>query len=269
MKSIQCLLIGIMMSISLSVLAQDVEIKKKPVDDIIQDMETANASKAETDLFQYRIFDEIKPMHQGSNPAYVVEFGGLKDGEVKSMFNDFMKDYGKKPKKVKKSDEFQVEDARLPGVNAGRSFEIYNAFYEVGERVQTVVWAKTKDEFISKDSEYHDAMVENMQQYLQFLMFKKTENDLKDEEKILKDFEKDLDKLNKDREKSLANIEDYKQKILEEEANVRTAEQDIQYKEDDIQVQKASRTIVEKRLNDYKAKAGIEKGMLKGILKKN
>ncbi len=219
------------------------------------------ATLTDDDLFTSYIKMEDKSMSGGRFPALVVGFNDLKSSEVKAAYNYFIKQFGKKPKKIKKTQEFWVEGTRMNGIGDGKPVNVYNTFQTVGETIQTIIWVKKEgDVYVSESDDDYDDLIANAETYLNILKFFKTENDLKAEEKMLKEQKKELSDSEKEKEKAIKAVAEYEQKLAEEKQNIINAEDAIEINQGDVQIQDAARNIVESRLNEFGAKTGLKRG---------
>lgn len=179
-------------------------------------------------------------MSEGMKNGFTLEFEGLSNKEIIKLWEDFMKPYGKAGRD-RKSKEYFIDDARIPGLNRGNTVDFYSKVDEVTKtRSSLTVWVNLGGAYInSKDHPDDFQTLKNM-----LLVFEKNaykamvENQISEENKALKVLENDLNKVTKANEKLSRDIENYKDRIIKAEQEIQENEKTIESKNQEIDLQK-------------------------------
>jgi len=172
-----------------------------------------------SDLAPYRIpLREGKlSMSQGSNYGFSLVVPDLSEKEVKSLWKELMKEYGSKPKKVKKSDDMMAAEVHVSAINGTGSMNIYTQTEKRGDDVAMTVWFDMGEGNYLNSNDYPNSAGEGEAFLHNFgVRTRKAAiaNELKVEQKELGKLEKDLNSLAKKKSNLEKDIENFKKKIL-------------------------------------------------------
>jgi len=198
-----------------------------------------------------QIMESAKPMSQGNNNAMTVTLPDTDVKVVEKEWEDFIKDYKAKLRKIKKSSEIFGDDARIESISKN-TVDVYALVSERGDDTELTVWYDLGGAYLnSKD---HPTQYGNAQKMLNDFsgIVSKTyiANILNEEEKKLKDLEKTLEDIEKSQEDSLKDIEKYEEKIVEEKANIEECKSKKEAAMKDVESQKMVVKKVKTQLNN-------------------
>ncbi len=171
---------------------------------------------------QAQISEDDRSMSIGINNALILDLPDTDDKFADKLWKKFIKPYGGKVKKVKKSDEWLSDNAEIVGIGGANTIDIYAEAKEAGNDTELIMWIDLGGAFLSSD-DHPDAYVEGeklLMRYALFVAKEKTKMELEDEEKKLKKLESSLKKLRRDNERYHRDIENAKEKIKKAEANI-------------------------------------------------
>lgn len=179
-------------------------------------------------------------MSEGMKNGFTLEFEGLSNKEIIKLWEGFIKPYGK-ASRDRKSKEYFIDDARIPGMNRGNTVDFYSKIDEVTKTRSTLtVWVNLGGAYIS--SKEHPEDFQTLRNML--LVFEKNvykamvENQISEETKALKTLENDLNKVQKSNEKLARDIENYKDRIIKAEQEIMENDKTIESKNQEIELQK-------------------------------
>jgi Uncharacterized conserved protein len=200
-----------------------------------------------------QVSESERSMAGGVYPALSIVIPDTDDKNVAKWWKDFMKENKTKAKKVKKSSEVMSEGFRDVDINGTGDITLYARTDESGSDAEQIVWFDLGDNYLSAaDGAKYQAAEKFMMRFGLYVTKRKTQLELKAEEKELKGFEGDLVKLGKDNKTYHKKIEDAKKLIAEMEENIVQNLKDQEVKQKEIEVQKEVVKEVKKRLEDLK-----------------
>lgn len=198
-----------------------------------------------------QIMESAKPMSQGTNNALTVT---LPDTEVKIVekeWEDYVKGYKAKLRKIKKSDEIFADDARIESISSN-TVDVYGLVSERGEDTELTVWFDLGGAYLnSKDHPEKYLKAQGMLKDFCGIVSKTyIANMLNEEEKKMKDLEGNLKDIEKDQENAVDDIKKYEEKIEEAKATIETCKANKEQAMKDIEAQQEVVKKVKAQLNN-------------------
>ncbi len=156
-----------------------------------------------------------KTMSLGKQTGVYIEVEGGDKDDLKNLWEDYLKDFGK-TKKNKKAKEYYTEGARIPVISSSNSVDVYAIFEEGREQATAYVWAVSDGEFVD-DSKGLQTFVQDY-----YLIARKDviNKEVKEQEKVLKKLDKNMGKLVKKNTGYHKDIEKAEDKIRKAEENI-------------------------------------------------
>ncbi len=156
-----------------------------------------------------------KTMSLGKQTGVYIEVEGGEKDDVKDLWEDYMKDYGK-TKRNKKADEYYSEGARIPLVSSSNNVDMYAKFEEGKNQATAYFWAVSDGEFVD-DSKGLQTFVQDF-----YLLARKEviNKEIEEQEKVLKKLDKNMGKLVKKNTGYHKDIEKAEDKIRKAEENI-------------------------------------------------
>ena len=156
-----------------------------------------------------------KTMSLGKQTGVYIEVEGGEKDDVKDLWEDYMKDYGK-TKRNKKADEYYSEGARIPVVSSSNNVDMYAKFEEGKNQATAYFWAVSDGEFVD-DSKGLQTFVQDF-----YLLARKEviNKEIEEQEKVLKKLDKNMGKLVKKNTGYHKDIEKAEDKIRKAEENI-------------------------------------------------
>ncbi len=179
-------------------------------------------------------------MSAGMKNGFTIEFEGLSNKEITKLWEDFIKTYGK-VSRDRKTKEYFIDDARVPGLNRGNTVDFYSKIDDVTKtRSSLTVWVDLGGAYISSQAHPEDfETLRNMLMVFEKNVYKTmVENQITEENKALKTLENDRDKVQKANEKLARDIENYKERINKAEQDIIENEKTLESKNQEIELQK-------------------------------
>lgn len=171
-----------------------------------------------------QINEERMAMSVGVNNAVTLDIPDSKAKIVEKVWKNFSKDFGSKPKKDKKSDEWVTQNPILRGFSGVNVNTLYARIEDGAGDSKLTLWFELDGDFLNSNdypTEYEAAQmlclkfgIEVAKEY--------TLMELEAEEKSMKKLETNLKKLVKEKENHEKSIEDYKRKIVKAEEDIET-----------------------------------------------
>jgi len=149
-----------------------------------------------------------KTMSLGKQTGVYIEVEGGDKDDVKDLWEDYMKDYGK-TKRNKKAKEYYSEGARIPLVSSGNTVDMYAKFEDGKNQATAYFWAVVDGEFVD-DSQGLQTFAQDF-----YVMA-----EIKEQEKLLKKIDKNMGKLVKKNNGYHKDIEKAEDKIRKAEENI-------------------------------------------------
>lgn len=191
-----------------------------------------------SDNFSLREFPA--PMSAGMKNGFAIEFEGLSNKEITKLWEEFIKPYGKLDRD-RKTKEYFIDDARVPGLNKGNTVDLYSKIEDVTKtRSSLTVWVDLGGAYINSQSHPEDfGTLRNMMLVFEKDVYKSiVENQITEENKALQSLENDRDKVQRANEKLAKDIENYKERIEKAEQEIIENEKTIESKDQEIELQR-------------------------------
>lgn len=197
-----------------------------------------------------QIEEQSRVMSMGSKNAAVGQLDEASKKFTEDFYKSFMRDYGKRTKKDRKTNEWVTEEARIVSIGGANDMTVYMKSEEYAEGTEVALWIDMGGAFVNSE-EYPDQFnetvlfLENMlhQARVEFI-----EEELKAEEKLLKKVESDLETLRKNNKKYHTDIEKARDLIAKREAEIIQNEADQEKSMNEIAIQKDKVTEVKDKL---------------------
>lgn len=185
-----------------------------------------------------------KTMSLGKQTGVYIEVEGGDKDDLKDMWEDYMKDYGK-TRRNKKAKEYCSEGARIPIISSSNSVDMYAKFEDGKNQASAYFWAVVEGEFVD-DSEGIQNFVQDY-----YVMARKDviNKEIKDQEKLLKNLDKDMGKLIKKNSGYHKDIEKAEDKIRKAEENIEKNLNDQDSKQAELLQQKEVLDLIIDKLN--------------------
>jgi len=201
-----------------------------------------------------QVTESERSMTGGVYPALSVILPDTDDKAAEKWWKTYLKEISpkSKTKKVKKGDEYLTEDFRDVHINGVNLINVYARTEEVGNDAEQIVWFELDSgSYLSKDSvsqESYEAAQKFMLRYGLHISKKKTEIELKGEEKTMKGFESEMSKLAKQKETYHKKTADAKQLIIDMNTAAEQNKQDQEAVQNEIDTEKDTKKL--KSLNN-------------------
>ena len=156
-----------------------------------------------------------KTMSLGKQIGVYIEVEGGDKDDLKDLWEDYMKDYGK-TKRNKKAKEYYSEDARIPLISSSNKVDLYVKFEEGHGQAAAYFWAIVDGEFVD-DSKGLQTFVQDYYVMVRNAVINK---EIEEQEKLLKNLDKSMDKLIKKNNRYHKDIEKAEDKIRKSEINI-------------------------------------------------
>lgn len=168
------------------------------------------------------ITESKETMKKGTFNAIVVELPNADDKVALKVWKSFIKGYGAKAKKVKKSKEYLASGAIIGGLNNSENVDVYAKVQEKGDDSELIVWIEMGEFYVSSGSFPSDytAAVKVLEDYVIEVAKELVNIEIQDEEKKMKKMEKEMDKLKKKNKGYHKDIEKAKDAIVKAEKNI-------------------------------------------------
>ena len=168
-----------------------------------------------------QVVEEERSMTKGANNALIMLIPNADDKQTEKLWRKFMKSYGAKTKKVKKSEEWLSDNAEIGGVSAD-DVDVYATFEQTGDDVRMVAWFDLGDSYLASMT-YPDRYPAGERVLIEFenVVYEDVvKGEIKEEQNSLKKLESSLKKAKKDKNRYEREIEQAKDKIAKAEANI-------------------------------------------------
>ena len=156
-----------------------------------------------------------KTMSLGKQTGVYIEVEGGEKDDLKDLWEDYMKDFGK-TKRNKKAKEYYSENVRIPVISSSNSVDVYVKFEEGRDQATAYIWAVSDGEFVD-DSKGLQTFV---QDYYIIARKEVINKEIKEQEKALKKLDKSMGKLVKKNADYHKDIEKAEDKIRKAEENI-------------------------------------------------
>ncbi|MFK8009691.1 MAG: hypothetical protein AB8H03_25255 [Saprospiraceae bacterium] len=168
------------------------------------------------------ITESKETMKKGTFNAIVVELPNADDKVALKVWKSFIKGYGAKAKKVKKSKEYLASGAIIGGLNNSENVDVYAKVQEKGDDSELIVWIEMGEFYVSSGSFPSDytAAVKVLEDYVIEVAKELVNIEIDDEEKKMKKMGKEMDKLKRKNKSYHKDIEKAKDAIAKAEKNI-------------------------------------------------
>jgi len=209
-------------------------------------------SFADAQVIELELQETERSMSQGLNPASIFVLENCKRKDVEKTWSKFMKQYGKKTKKVKKSDDYLTDNASISGMSSN-TIDVYAAFDQKGSDVEVAVWFDLGGAYLTSMTHADRfASAEMMlNKFANRIAKEGVEDELGMQEKMLKGLNSDLKSLQKKKNSLESDIEKYEKKIEEAKADIEQNLSDQESKTEAIKTQEEVVEEVKKRLKKF------------------
>lgn len=199
------------------------------------------------------VVESPKNMFQGPKNCFSITMMNAKDKVVEELWEDLIKTYDSKVKRVRKADVRKAEDVRIQAISGTGTINIYSLIEELGEDVVFSIWLEMDDGNFLSTSNYPNSVTEVeklLQNFGISVKRKMVEIELEDEQDELEDLNKDLEKMVKEKEKLEGDIEDYKKRIEEAKKDIESNLENQNSLKEKIEEQKTQVEMISKKLGD-------------------
>ncbi len=200
------------------------------------------------------VMEAEKVMSKGLQSAVIIDLYDVTSRQVESWWRTYVRNYTRKIKKDRKTDEWFGESVSIP--DADGAVDLYTRIESAGKYVTVATWVDRDSTFINS-SDFPDtyaAAEQFMADFAHMVEVEKIELELKEDEGDLKKLESELKRLQSKNESYHRDIENAKDRIKKAEDNIEKnliEQENMQQKIDD-QMQEVEK--VRLKLNDAKNK---------------
>ena len=186
-----------------------------------------------------------KTMSLGKQTGVYIEVEGGEKDDLKDLWEDYMKDFGK-TKRNKKAKEYYTENVRVPVISSSNTVDVYAKFEEGRDQATAYFWAVSDGEFVD-DSKGLQTFVQDY-----YLIARKAviNEEIKEQEKVLKKLDKNMGKLVKKNNGYHKDIEKAEDKIRKAEENIEKNLNDQDEMQAEIIKQKEILEMIIEKLNN-------------------
>ena len=202
-----------------------------------------------------QVLEDKMQMAYGQQNALIIEFTDADSKLVDKEWREFMKDYGRL-KKVKKADEFVIEDAQIIDVGGVDRIDVYSRIERMGkEGGRLITWFAVGSGYVNSEStpDAYVGATELLQRFEHRMGVRKIEIELEVEEKEMKKIDTRMTKLQKDNEKYHKEIEKCKERITTMEENITKNLEEQELAQKEIEMQTTVLDAIKERLEKKKA----------------
>ncbi|MFK7772913.1 MAG: hypothetical protein AB8F94_12280 [Saprospiraceae bacterium] len=198
------------------------------------------------------ITESKETMKKGTFNAIVVELPNADDKVALNVWKSFIKGYGAKAKKVKKSKEYLASGAIIGGLNNSENVDVYARVQEKGDDSELIVWIEMGEFYVSSGSFPSDytAAVKMLEDYVIEVAKELVNIEIEDEEKKMKKMEKEMSKLQKKNNNYHRDIEKAKDAIAKAEKNIEENERAQKEQTSIIESQQKALQALKERLSE-------------------
>ena len=192
-------------------------------------------------------------MSLGMQPGLEVYLPDVEDRDAEKHWAKYIKEYGDKPKRSRKTKEYLSDDLLLADISRN-PVDVYARAYEDRGGSKLVVWFDMGSDFLNRDSNYEQyaAAEELMLRYALYVAELQTEDSLDDAEKELKKRQDHLKRLKRKRDGYLKDIEDAKARIKKAEQNLVENKREQEQTMLSIEEQERIVNLIQRKLKELK-----------------
>lgn len=198
------------------------------------------------------ISEGAETMKSGSFNAIKVELPVAEKKVALNVWKDYIKSYGAKAKKVKKSKEMLASGATISGINDSEPIEVYSRVDKTAGGSRLTVWFGAGGVFVSSEdfpSDY-SAAEKFLEDYAHEVAKELVVMEIEEEEKKMKDLESAMKKLRKKNDGYHKDIEKAKKAIAKAEDNIEDNEDKQKEQAQLIEKQKEALEAVKNKLSE-------------------
>lgn len=198
------------------------------------------------------ITESKETMNEGTFNAIVVELINADDKVALDVWKSFIKGYGAKAKKVRRSKEYLASGAIIGGLNNSENVDVYVKVEEKGDDSELIVWIQMGEFYVSSGSFPSDytAAVKMLEEYVVEVAKELVNIEIEAEEKKMKKLEKEMDKLKKKNDDYLKDIEKAKEAISKAERNIEENEREQKEQASLIESQQKALQALKEKLSE-------------------
>lgn len=201
-----------------------------------------------------QIGESNQPMCMGSQDAIYIDLPGVSSSFAEREWRDFVNQYGK-AKKVKKGNEWIVEEAQIIEIGGANPLNLYARSDETSNATRHYIWIESAGSYISSSSnpDAYKAAKRMLEDFAHKVKVDMITLELDTQQKAFDNLEKDLQKLKRENENYHKIIEDAKERIAKAEGDIIKNVQDQQLRMQEIDSQRKVLDEVRTRLDSAKA----------------
>ena len=209
-------------------------------------------SFADAQVIELELHETEKSMSQGLNPGCIFTLGNCKRKDVEKSWGKFMKQYGKKTKKVRKSDDYLTDNAMISGMS-NNSIDVYAAFDQKGGDVEVSVWYDLGGAYLTSTThtDRFTTAEEMLNKFGNRIAKEGVQRDLGAQEKTLKGMNGNMKSLQKKKSNLENDIAKYEKKIEQAKADIEQNLLDQESKAAEIKSQEELIDDVKKKLKKF------------------
>ena len=202
---------------------------------------------------QINISEETISMSQGLKNGFSVEMLEITPLEAEKRWAKHLKPYKGKTKKVKNSNEWFTNDAKMKLIS-NNTVDVYAVFTPIQNGTRLIVWYDLGGNYLNTESHGEKANTGKKVLYDFVLSIKKEQTivQIKQEEENLSQIQEDIEKLSKTEKDFLKTIEDLKAKIATLEADVKENKTSQSQKKSQLETQKRLIEELQSKLDSIK-----------------
>jgi coenzyme F420-reducing hydrogenase delta subunit len=151
------------------------------------------------------VVEGTKNMYQGPKNSFSITMPDADDKVVEDLWNDLIKNYDSKLKRVRKADVEMAENVRIQSISGTGTINLYSIIDEQGDDVVLSVWFEMDNGNFLSSAAYPNSYAdveELLQNFGISVKRKMVEIELDEEKEMLEDLAKDLEKMVKQKEKT-------------------------------------------------------------------
>lgn len=198
-----------------------------------------------------QIKEETKSMSNGNNNSFSINLPKSDKKEIEKSWAKFLKKYKGKTDKIKKTEEFLSDNAKVENMS-DNTVDIYSQVNQEGEDTQITVWYDLGGAYLSSETHPEKVTIARsmLDAFALTVAVSNVEDHLKEEEKSLKKLNGDFKDLKKDKTKLEDDIKKFEKKIEEAKAAIIENETAQKAKEEEIKKQEGMVDKVKMKLKE-------------------
>ena len=198
------------------------------------------------------ISESKETMKEGTFNAIVVELSNADEKVALKVWKSFIKGFGAKAKKIKRSKEYLASDVIIGGLNNSENVEVYSRVEDKGDDSELIVWIQMGEFYVSSGSFPSDYTVaaKMLEDYVIEVAKELVNIEVNNAEKKMKKLVKEMDKLKKKNNSYFKDIEKAKDAIVRAEKNIENNIRDQKEQESLIESQQNALQILKEKLSE-------------------